>query len=228
MSNLLLLLLAWAIVLVVNVVPAFMPPSWSIMAVFRVTAGLPLLPLTIGGAAMSAVGRAGLALLSRRLSYKLPDTDRQNAEALGQFLNRHRRWRTLIVFGYCLGPLPSNAVFIAAGAGKVPLLPVTLAFFLSRAIADTFWVWTVDQVSHNLSDVFAEQITSWKAVVVQVATIVLVVLLFRLPWRRWLGGDAKVAGTPPSGEPAPAGAGRNPAPAARRAGPSADSHDGGR
>src|SRR6185437_6851410 len=110
----------------------FMPPTWSVLAIFHVLNQPPLLLLTVGGAAMSALGRVGLALLSRRFRRLLPDSDRRNAEALSGFVNRHRRWREAIVFGYCLGPFPSNALFIAAGVGRVPLRPVTLAFFLSR------------------------------------------------------------------------------------------------
>lgn len=187
MPHLLTLLLVWLIVLGINVVPAFMPPSWSVMAVFRITVGLPLLPLTVGGAAMSAVGRMGLARLSRRFGSLLPHEDRTNAEALGRFINRHRRWRFVIVFGYCLGPFPSNPLFITAGVGRVPLLPVALAFFASRTLADTFWVWTANKVSHSLGHVFVEQLTSWKSIVAQVISIMLIVLVFRLPWARWLG-----------------------------------------
>lgn len=181
------LLAAWAITLIINIVPAFMPPTWSVLAVFHVTAAPPLLLLTIGGAAMSALGRATLSLLSRRFRGLLPESDRKNAAALGQFINRHRRWREPIVFGYCLGPFPSNPIFIAAGVGDVPLLPVTAAFFLSRAIADTFWVWTAGHVANGLGGVFTEQLTSWQAIALQVVAIALIVLVFRLPWASWLG-----------------------------------------
>ena len=115
-----------------------------------VTRPVPLLILTVGGAAMSAVGRTGLALLSRRLDHRLPEKDRDNARALADFVNRHRNWRDAIVFLYCLGPFPSNPLFIAAGVGRIPLLRLTLAFFLSRAIADSFWVWTARSVSHGI------------------------------------------------------------------------------
>lgn len=181
------LLLAWAIALVINVVPAFMPPTWSVLAIFHVVSNPPLLLLTVGGAAASALGRTVLALGSRRFSRVLPATDRKNAEALGEFVNRHRRWREPIFFFYCLAPLPSNPLFIAAGVGKIPLLGVTLAFFASRAIADTFWVWTAGQVSRNVGGLFVHQLTDWKAIVLQVLGLVTVVLLFRLPWAKWLG-----------------------------------------
>jgi membrane protein YqaA with SNARE-associated domain len=176
-----------------------MPPTWSVLAIFRVTAAPPLLLLTLGGAVSSAIGRAGLALLCRRFRDRLPERDRRNADALSDFLNRHRRWRDLIVFGYCLGPFPSNPLFIAAGVGRIPLLPIVLAFFVSRAISYTFWVWTTGQVSQNLGGLFLKEFSSWQAILVQIAALASVVVLLRLPWARWLGlgsapGDSEERG----------------------------------
>jgi hypothetical protein len=187
MSSLLALLVCWGIVLVINVIPAFMPPSWTIMAAVALTAHVPLLVLTVGGAAMSAFGRTGLALLSRSLGHWLPRTDRRNAQALARFVNRHRNWRDAIVFLYCLGPFPSNPLFIAAGIGRTSLLRVTLAFFFSRAIADSFWVWTARHLSEGIQGLFLEQFTDWKAIALQVLALAFVALLLRLPWAAWLG-----------------------------------------
>ncbi len=181
------IVLAWAIALGINLVPAFMPPTWSVLAVFRLAFKLPLLPLTIGGAAMSALGRAGLTLLSRHAGKRLPPTQRRRMEELGGFINRHPRWREPLVFLLCLLPFPSNLLFIAAGVGRLPLLPVTLAFFVARVIADTFYVWTAGVVSRDIGGAFVHQLTSWKAITVQVGGVLLLLLLFRLPWERWLG-----------------------------------------
>jgi membrane protein YqaA with SNARE-associated domain len=187
MSTVSALLLTWAIVLVINLVPAFMPPSWAVMAAMVMTTRVPLLILTIGGAAVSAVGRTGLALMSRRVGHFLPDSDRRNAQALADFVNRHRNWREAIVFLYSLGPFPSNPLFIAAGIGRIPLLRVTIAFFISRAIADTFWVWTAGRISGGLGGLFLHQVTSWKAIAIQLAALAMIVLVFRLPWGKRLG-----------------------------------------
>lgn len=206
MSAPLALLAAWGVALLINFVPAFMPPTWSVLAIFHVTAHPPLLLLTVGGAAMSTVGRVGLARLSRRFRGVLPASDRTNAEALSAFVNRHRRWREAIVFGYCLGPFPSNALFVAAGVGRVPLMPVSIAFFLSRSIADTIWVWTAGHVSENVGGVFLHQLTDWKAVALQIVALIVVVLFFRLPWARWLGvqPSSDVAGGEQSSTATPA------------------------
>lgn len=187
MSVLAGMLLAWLVAFVINIVPAFMPPTWSVLAAFHIVGSLPLLPLTIGGAFVSALGRMILAKLSAHGKRFLGKTDRANAEALGEFVNRHRRWRDAIFFLYCLGPFPSNPLFIAAGVGRIPLIPVTISFFISRAIADTFWVWTAKNVSRNAGTLFTKQLTSWQSIVLQVVALLSVVLVFRLPWARWLG-----------------------------------------
>lgn len=188
------LALAWLIVLLVNILPAFMPPTWAVLATFHIARPeLPLLPLTIGGAAMSALGRSRLALLSRAGGRILPERDRRNAEALGALFERHQRLGLAFLFAYCLGPLPSNALFIAAGLGRVRLGVVTVAFFLSRAVADTFWVWGAGRASGSLTKTFEDYLTSWQAIALQLLTIVVVILILRLPWTRWLAAAADEA-----------------------------------
>src|SRR5579884_1573294 len=164
MPALVALLLGWAIALGINVVPAFMPPTWSVLAVFHIAFNLPVLPLTIGGAAMSAVGRAGLTVLSRRAGRRLSASQRERVEALGAFINAHPRWREPLVFLLCLLPFPSNLLFITAGVGRLALLPVTIAFFLARSIADSLYVWTAGTLSRNIGGTFLEQITDWRAI----------------------------------------------------------------
>ncbi len=190
--SLLLLPAAWLIVFLVNLAPAFMPPTWAVLATFHIaTPELPLLPLTIGGAAMSAAGRTQLARLSRRAGRVLPETDRRNAEALGELFARHQRLGLVLLFGYCLGPLPSNALFMAAGLGRIRLRALALTFFVSRAIADTFWVWGAGRASHSLTTTFEQYVASWQAVLLQVVALALVIVVIRLPWTRWLQAAAQ-------------------------------------
>lgn len=187
MDALLLALLAWLLALVINVVPAFMPPTWALLAVFHYVWDVPLLLLTIGGAAASTVGRVLLAVGCRRFAHWLPDSDQRNAAAFGDFINRHRAWRLGIVFAYCLGPFPSNALFIAAGVGRVQLRSIAPVFLVSRLIADSLWVWLAGAAAGSVRQLFDDQLTSWPAILVQVAALISVVVVFRLPWARWLG-----------------------------------------
>src|SRR5579871_5204064 len=109
MNALLALRTTWAIAMGINLVPAFMPPTRSFLATVHALQHPPLLVLPTGGAISPAIGRVGLARFSGRFRYLLPASDRQNAEALGSFVNRHRRWRAALVFGHCLGPLTSRS-----------------------------------------------------------------------------------------------------------------------
>jgi membrane protein YqaA with SNARE-associated domain len=196
-----LTLAAWGIVFVVNIIPVFMPPTWAVLSVFHVTTDVPLLVLTVGGAFSSALGRIVLAIGAGRLRGVLPESDVRNAAALGGFINRHRAWRLVIVFVYCLAPIPSNPIFIAAGIGRVPLLPVAAAFFVSRAIADTFWVWTAGAVSESTKDLFVSNATSLPAIALQFAAVAFVVLVLRLPWAKWIGLEVPASTVSSPAEP---------------------------
>ncbi|MBI2764799.1 MAG: hypothetical protein HYX53_02680 [Chloroflexi bacterium] len=181
------LIAGWLAAFVVNFVPAFMPPSAAVLAAFHIGAGVPLLPLTLPGAVAAALGRTLLALSTRRMMRYVPAADRKNAEAIGAWFGRCRRWRWPLVALYFAGPFPSNVLFIAAGAGRVPLMPLALTFALTRAVSDTFWVWTGSVASRNAHSLARGAFTDWRALVLQLVGVVAVVLVFRLPWARWLG-----------------------------------------
>lgn len=198
MAMVLNLLRCWALVLVINIIPAFMPPTWSVLAYFRLAHHLPLLPLTVGGAAMSAVGRVQLAHLSSRMGRFLSSKDRANADALAAFITAHPNWRDGVTFAYSLGPLPSNQLFIAAGIARIPMRRVATVFFVSRAIGDTFWVWTAGNVARNLGGIFSGGVTNWHSVLIQVVSLALVGVLFHLPWAKWLGAPSDPNASPPT------------------------------
>jgi hypothetical protein len=48
--------------------------------------------------------------------------------------------------------------------------------------------------------VFADQLASWQFIVIQIAAAIPVVLVFRLPWFRWLGLDDKIGKGEPDGD----------------------------
>ena len=56
-------LLAYVIAFVIDIVPAFMPSTWIVLAFFHIQFDLPILPLTLGGALFSGFGRIVLARL---------------------------------------------------------------------------------------------------------------------------------------------------------------------
>lgn len=177
--------LALALAFAINLVPAFMPSTWMVLAFFYIRFDLPLLPLTIGGAIVSGLGRALLAKGTEAFKLRFIK-DRGDLDELGRFLDERRRHAGFAVFLYALSPLPTNNLFIAAGLAGIHLAWVLAGFWAARIIADTFWVWTTDRVFGSLASVFEGAFGSWLAIALQSAGVVSVVLLFKVPWARWL------------------------------------------
>ncbi|MBI5947539.1 MAG: hypothetical protein HY875_05345 [Chloroflexi bacterium] len=186
METLLWLVAAWAAAFLANLAPAFAPANWMVLSFFRIAGESPFWPLTIGGAAAAAAGRLCLGLLARQGSRYLPRAERENAEALARWFERGGFGRTLFVVVYTIGPFPSNLLFIAAGAGRARLLPIALIFFAGRAVTDTFWVWVTTTTARRAADQVIDSSTSWPSILLQFASLLLVVAVFRLPWAKWL------------------------------------------
>lgn len=178
---------ALALVFAINVVPAFMPSSWMVLAFFYIQFDLPLLPLTIGGAIVSGFGRLVLARASTWVKNRTLQGERhEDLDELGRFLDDRRQYVGPAVFAYALGPFPTNNLFIAAGMAEVNLWWVLAGFWSARILADTFWVWTTDKVFDSLGSVFEGAFGSWTAIALQTLGVISVVLLYKLPWARWL------------------------------------------
>jgi membrane protein YqaA with SNARE-associated domain len=201
------LLTAWAVVFLMNVVPLHLPPAWTVLGVFYATAGVPLLPLTVGGSAAAALGRLGFSRIVGRMGARLPADLRANAEALAAAAHTRLRWPAAFVALYSFLPLSSDPVFVAVGLGALPLRSSLAAFFVARSVFNTLVVWGSQPVATNLGDVFAGT-GGWRAVAVPLAAAAGYVVFLKLPWARWLGLPAPAApaapDTTPSSAPQPA------------------------
>jgi membrane protein YqaA with SNARE-associated domain len=192
------LLLAWVVVFLVNLVPAFMPPTWSILAFFLIQFDLPLLPLAIGGAVAATLGRLALALGARWLGPKfLPDDTLRNLGDLGAFLRTRQRWVGPAVLLYSFGPIPSNQLFMAAGLARLDLRVVGGAFFVGRVVSYTFFSHVADKAVDSLTDVFAQSVTSPPMLLLELASLAILMAIAKIPWGRLLGVASPVAPTSP-------------------------------
>ena len=198
LESILLVAAALALAFVINLAPAFMPATWMVMAFFYIEYDLPLLALTLGGAITSALGRLALAWVSLRFRKRFAkEKSASDLDELGRFLNAHRRYLGPAVFAYALSPLPTNNLFIAAGMAGVNMTVIVIAFIASRMIANTFWVWTTNRAFHSLGSVFRGTLTGPVGIGLEIAGLLSVVLLFKLPWATWLRRIA------PSDQPRP-------------------------
>ena len=188
MSTLEWLLVAWAAAFVLNVVPYFMPPTWVVVAFFLVAFQLPLWPLAIGSALASTGGRCGLYYLSAKWGRRLlSEKHRNNVGGLGEWLNQRPGWKGVLdVLIYSLGPIPSNALFIAAGLSGAKLWPVAVGFLPGRVVSYAALSLTVKTANDHFGGILTRQWHDPKWLVFELLSIGGIVLFSRIDWPRVL------------------------------------------
>lgn len=181
-------ILVWGLAVALNAVPAFMPPTWAMLAYFHLYHALPVVPLAVVGALGSTAGRAILALGSRAIGDRfVPAPARANIEGLVETLEERPTLAVSTLALFALGPFPSNHLFIAAGLARAPLAPILLVFCITRAISYVIWVSAANVADRSLRDLLGPRIGGWEIVLIQLAGFVLILLSLRIDWRRLLG-----------------------------------------
>lgn len=184
-------LLMAAVVFGLNLLPAFAPPTWTVLVFFRLKYDIPAAALVVVGAASAACGRYVLASVFRRLGTRLPERRRTDLEAIGAALTEGRRgWGVTTLF--LVSPLPSTQLFEAAGlAPQIRLVPVTLAFFCGRLVTYSLYVGGATLAKDTLTQILRDGVTSPWAIALQVLLLGLLVAFVVTPWARILGYEPK-------------------------------------
>src|SRR2546426_6637494 len=162
-----------------------MPSTWMVLAFFHLQSALPILPLTLGGALFSGLGRIVLARASTLYTRYVRKRDKELDE-IKTYLDRRRNQVGLATFLYCLLPLPTNSLFVAAGMIEVSMLRVMIGFWAGRAIADTFYVWTTGKAFNSFGNVFEDYYQDCQAVTLQLLGLAGALVLLVVPWPRWV------------------------------------------
>jgi hypothetical protein len=180
-------LVVWALAVALNAVPAFMPPTWSVLAYFHLYHGLPVVPLAFVGALGATTGRAILALGSRAFGNRfVPASWRANVEALVATLQSRPTLALPSLALFALGPVPSNHLFVAAGLAQAPLPPILAVFASARFVSYVLWVSAANVADQSLREALGPRVAGWGAIALQIAGFALIVVLMRLDWRRLL------------------------------------------
>jgi uncharacterized membrane protein YdjX (TVP38/TMEM64 family) len=181
-------LLLFGIVLGVNLLPAFGPPTWTIIVLYGLNTDLRLIPLVLTASFAAALGRLALACGFRLLGGHLPDKTKRNLRAAKAALEQRRRNLILGLALFALSPLPSAQLFEAAGLAGVRLLAFTAAFFAGRLVSYSVYAFTADRIRNlSLGDAFRENLTSPIGIGVQLAMIILLVLFTQVDWAKRVG-----------------------------------------
>ena len=190
-------LILFAVVFGINLLPAFGPPTWSVVVLYGLSSDLPLAGLVVTAAVASSSARYILAHGFRLFATKLSVRTRANLAVARTAFERQRHHHLLALVFFAISPLPSAQQFGAVGLAGVRILPFTLAFFIGRLFSYTFYAGgaqIIDQQT-SLGDVFRDSLTSPLGVAAQVVMLGLLVALAKVDWARVLhrnkgqGGD---------------------------------------
>lgn len=180
-------LILFAIVLGINLLPAFGPPTWSVIAFYGLTTGLPLHLLVPTAALAAALGRFLLGSAFRYGGKWLSKERRESLAAVRTEIGRRRRSMLLGLGLFVLSPFPSAQLFEAAGLARIPLAPFTAAFFIGR-LGTYFLYASAARAAQatSLGDDILRHLTNPAAIALEIATILLLVLFIRIDWRKLL------------------------------------------
>lgn len=176
------------IVLGVNLMPAFGPPTWTILVLYRFRSDLNPVALVVVGAIGAAAGRLALGYATRALRSHISARRRESLDTLKQRLQRHQKSGLVALFVFALSPLPSAQLFEAAGLTGVRLPPLTAAFFTGRLVSYSLYVAGASALKNtDTGTLIAKSFTNPIGVALQVAFLGLVVVLGRVDWSKRLG-----------------------------------------
>ena len=149
MTDLQIVVALFIVIFMLNVLPAFAPPTWTTMSFI----GLAVpddkyILLSIVAAIAATSGRIVLAKFSRALVRRrlLSEEARRNVDAIRTGIERQPVLTFGTLLGYSLSPLPSNYLFIAYGITSLPIAFLSLPFFVGRLASYLFWMRTASTV----------------------------------------------------------------------------------
>lgn len=182
-------LLLFAIVLGVNLLPAFGPPTWSVIVIYGLSTKMPLPALVVISATAAALGRFALAHAFRLLRNKVPDKMKRNLQAAGDAVEKRKRGALVAIGLFALSPLPSAQLFEAAGLAGVRLIHFTAAFFAGRIVSYSVYAATAKGIEKtSMGEAFKHSLTSPVGIGLEILMLALLVAFTLVDWEKRLGG----------------------------------------
>ena len=172
------------LVFAINLLPAFGPPTWSVLVYARLRWHLDPVALVVVGAAAASLGRYVLASAARALRGHFSLRYRNNLAALAERLRAKRAglWSLAVLF--VISPLPSAQLFGAAGLLDLRLGVLAGAFFAGRLVTYSLYVATAVVVDRQLGSVLANVWGRPWWIALQLLLMLAVTLLPLVPWGR--------------------------------------------
>jgi hypothetical protein len=178
-------LLAAILVLAVNLLPAFGPPTWLVLVYLTLTYDLSPVPMIALAVVAASSGRFWMANGVRRFRTRLPKDYVTNMTNLGSKITNHNLGMGGLFLLFIWSPLSSAQLFVTAGLmPQIRLGMLTLAFAIGRCFTYSTYVFAADSFSHtDLGKQFLAEMFSPLVIGFQVLLIIGVVALGKIRWK---------------------------------------------
>lgn len=170
---------AFLIGLVVDSIPVFAPPAWSILVILILKFDANPWIVVVFGVLGSTLGRFILSKYIPKISSRiLNKREGKNLEYVGQKLNQGY-WKTSVfVFIYTVTPLSTTALFTAAGIGKANPLYILPPFAVGKFISDAAMIFTGKYAADDLRDMAHGKVSPKTIITLALGLIVIGATLF--------------------------------------------------
>lgn len=178
---------AFAAALLVDTVPVFAPPAWTILAFIIVKWKANPWGVTAAGALGSVIGRYILTLYMPHVSSKIfRRWENDNLSFLGNKLGGRFWHSNAFVLLYAISPLSTTALFTAAGMAKVNPWNILPGFAIGKFLGDAWVLFTAKVTADEAIDLLHGKI-SWQSGLTAVAGLLLIAGVLFIDWRELLG-----------------------------------------
>jgi membrane protein YqaA with SNARE-associated domain len=133
-------LLLALIVFAINLLPAFGPPTWTVVVYTHLRWSLNAVAVVVIAALCAAAGRYLLAHGSRLVSEQVSQSYRDGLASIEQRLVGSGKGTIALTVLFVLSPLPSAQLFVAAGLLKMRLARLTGLFLVGRLVTYSLYL----------------------------------------------------------------------------------------
>lgn len=166
-----------------DVVPFPFPPAFTIMVFLQIMYGLNIWMVIVIGVIASILGRYILTLYIPYIAGRIfKPAKNEDVQYLGKKL-KEKGWKSqMVILAYCLLPMPTTPLFVAAGMARIKPIYIIPSFFIGKFISDSIVVSFGRYATLNAESLLKGAV-SWQSVTSLCLGLALLSAVLFIDWR---------------------------------------------
>jgi membrane protein YqaA with SNARE-associated domain len=173
-------------VIIVNSLPAFAPPTWTLIVFFLNYYNLNIFAVVVISVIAATMGRLFLYSYIQTFSkFVFNKWEEKNLEYLGKKIGKNKKTSLLFIFLYSITPLSTTALFVASSIARVNIFILGLGFFLGRLVSYSFLAGTSLLIVNSLSEVIKNPL-SFESIFLTILGFLILLIITFIDWKELL------------------------------------------